>query len=1370
MKQHNRFINDYFISSTFRDMQQERDILNNRILPELRELANKSGRDISLVDLRWGISTEALDSEEGMRKVLSVCMELIDECMPYYIVLIGEKYGTVPSLGAQTLPAHMPLRENSSITEMEIYRAIQILEEQYADTEELPLIIAMRDPLPRERIGAEDLPRYVEEDPAAKKRLDALRAFLETKYAKYVFRYEADWDEARRQLRLSDSFAENMTARLKNQLIRFLGQHSGEPEQIRYLQDELYRKSAAKIFCGREDDKNRILQFAEQFGTEAERKVSALFLHGPSGTGKSTLMAYCAQQLWDRCGTVTVALFCGNGSSISGALELQQHLIRRLEAITGYRESREAAPNPEAGKRRLERQLDRLSGKHVIIFIDGLDCLYLSSGEQNLDFLPRPEHCKYIISTADERGIKDNLLTNASVMELTELSESDMAAMIDRHLHEMKKDLSQRNRRELIRILRYRTPLYLKLVLIRLSMLSQEDFARMDTGSGESYFAQLLQALPDREEELGVEILLLAGQRLNIPGIEELLFICSRIPGGCRTDDIVRITQNRLCPLDINIYLRYVSQLLSRDMDGVIRFTHSALERGARAMPWEDQRRLHLLCDYVQTLADGDLVKTRAFFQLCVLTSRPEDFGAYMANVFHGENQKALAGEVTADSLSDRIIESMKKYCRQYGPAEGYAFIRKMLQAAEKDSVEGLYRVISALLFSYDKLFEEFSATQIHALMRALFEDCIGILYPRKDHDWQYLRLVYVCCEQCSFRASDEAEREEYVQLFFRYCQELYEQVQPTFAHYDTLTHDLCMACKSVAALYERRNFRYCLSMYDRAIALAGQYDRQRSRKGKEPVFCEPEMRALKGAAVIDKAFLNRRIGWEEKQSLTDILTGAGYNLKKLLKAAEADLVEYAAVVPQEKKRPWAYSLLCEYYRYAGDFQKEAQSILCMIACAEQCYRKTGDILMLDTLRNGWLRLAMMEDPEKPVQKRISEMEKSLMYLRQIEKLDPGQHTHTLEKIKEMTLKQLFEWYFALIGERGKASAGSRLERCRLCGDFLTALGDDLPALLGAREGEQLLPKIGQFRSVCKGCIESTFTEAANAASGGRWDTAIEVAEAGHRLAVLLAQTLTDMETQLYQLWQFGNLLTISYRNKRQQCGAEYYEKELEYAVKLESYILHADDPAVREQVRSHFTVLELYRFTTARTQAWLHYVNWCLQPCTLVLHGPEGHAYKAKDQEKRREKLLKTAARYDRYRLPGQGIEYFMVRGSKNIPEDVWTTIGSFLSSHFEDRVWKDLLQRSDLLEAVTLEYVYQHGDRAKAGAIVANGYDDYMELPVMYLMRKYDRKAFERLFEKLKPICMKRHGRIIKKLRFDDQDVQAFLKELLSLRKGDL
>ena len=1368
MTQHNRFTNDYFISSTFRDMQQERDVLNNRILPELRELANKSGRDISLVDLRWGISTEALDSEEGMRKVLSVCMELIDECMPYYIVLIGEKYGTIPSLGAQTLPAKMPLRENSSITEMEIIRAIQILEERYADTEELPLIIAMRDPLPRERIGADYLPRYVEEDPAAKKRLDSLRAFLETKYAKYVFRYDADWDEERCQLRLSDSFAENMAARLKKQLIQFLEQYSGEPEQIRYLQDELYRKSAAKVFCGREDDKNRILQFAEQFGTGAERKVSALFLHGPSGTGKSTLLAYCAQQLWERRGTVTVALFCGNGSSISGALELQQHLIWRLEAVTGYREEREAAINLEVGKRRLERQLDRLSGKHVIIFIDGLDCLYLSSGEQNLDFLPKPEHCKYIISTADERGIKDNLLASAVVMELTELSESDMTAMIDRHLHEMKKDLSQRNRKELTRILRYRTPLYLKLVLIRLSMLSQEDFARMEAGSGESYFAQLLQALPDREEELGVEILLLAGQRLNIPGIEELLFICSRIPGGCRTDDIARITRNRLCPLDISIYLRYVSQLLSRDVDGVVRFTHSALERGARAMPWGDQRRLHLLCDYVQTRADADLVKTRAFFQLCMLTDRPEDFGSYMANVFHGENQQALAGEVTDYSLSDRIIESMKKYCRQYGAAEVYAFVQKVLRAAEKDSVEQLYRVISALLFSYDKLFEEFSALEINALMRELFDDCTRIIYSRKDHDWQYLRLVYVCCEQCSFRASNYSEREYYVQLFYRYCEELYEQVQPTFAHYDTLTHDMCMACKSVAALYERRDFCYSLSLYDRAIALAGQYDEQRRQRGKEPVFCEPEMRALRAAAVVAKAFVNKRIGWEEDQSVTNLLTGDGYNLKELLKAAEADMVKYAVVVPHEKKSPWVYSLLCEYYRYVGDRRKEEQSICYMIEYAEQRYGKTGDILMLDTLRNGWLRLAMIEDPEKPTKKRISEMEKSLMYLRHSEKLDRRQHAHTREKIKEVTLKPLFEWYFDLVGDYGEASAGSRLECCLLCGNFLTALGDDLPALLGAEEREQVLRKIRQFRSICKKCIESTFAEAANAASGGRWDTAIEVAEAGHRLTLLLAQTLTDVETELYQLWQFSNLLTISYRNKRQLCGFEYYEKELEYAVKLESYILHADDPAVREQVRGHYTVLELYRFTTAKTQAWLNYVDWCLKPCTVLFDGPEGHAYKAKDEEKRREKLLKTAAQYAYYRLPGQGIEYFRLRGSKSIPEDAWTTIGSFLASHFEDSVWKDLLQRSDLLEAVTLEYAYQHGDRAKARAIIANGYDDYMELPVMYLMRKYDRKGFESLFGKLKPICMKRHGRIIKKLRVDDGDVQAFLNELASLRKG--
>jgi preprotein translocase subunit SecA/nephrocystin-3 len=47
-----------FISSTFRDMQEERDILVKRIFPQLRKLCEERAITWTEVDLRWGITTE----------------------------------------------------------------------------------------------------------------------------------------------------------------------------------------------------------------------------------------------------------------------------------------------------------------------------------------------------------------------------------------------------------------------------------------------------------------------------------------------------------------------------------------------------------------------------------------------------------------------------------------------------------------------------------------------------------------------------------------------------------------------------------------------------------------------------------------------------------------------------------------------------------------------------------------------------------------------------------------------------------------------------------------------------------------------------------------------------------------------------------------------------------------------------------------------------------------------------------------------------------------------------------------------------------------------------------------------------------------
>ena len=63
-----------FISSTFRDFGEERDLLMKRVFPELRRRARDRFVEVIGVDLRWGI-TEA-EAERG--ETLPICLREIE--------------------------------------------------------------------------------------------------------------------------------------------------------------------------------------------------------------------------------------------------------------------------------------------------------------------------------------------------------------------------------------------------------------------------------------------------------------------------------------------------------------------------------------------------------------------------------------------------------------------------------------------------------------------------------------------------------------------------------------------------------------------------------------------------------------------------------------------------------------------------------------------------------------------------------------------------------------------------------------------------------------------------------------------------------------------------------------------------------------------------------------------------------------------------------------------------------------------------------------------------------------------------------------------------------------------------------------------
>lgn len=82
-----------FISSTFRDMDFERDLIKYKVIPLLNSYFRDRFVEIQAIDLRLGVNTEKMGEEESAKKVLNVCASSIDNARPFFIGLIGARYG-----------------------------------------------------------------------------------------------------------------------------------------------------------------------------------------------------------------------------------------------------------------------------------------------------------------------------------------------------------------------------------------------------------------------------------------------------------------------------------------------------------------------------------------------------------------------------------------------------------------------------------------------------------------------------------------------------------------------------------------------------------------------------------------------------------------------------------------------------------------------------------------------------------------------------------------------------------------------------------------------------------------------------------------------------------------------------------------------------------------------------------------------------------------------------------------------------------------------------------------------------------------------------------------------------------------------------
>lgn len=199
-------MNTIFVSSTFQDMQQERDLLRDRVLPLLKAEIRRYGRNIELCDLRWGVNSLGMERDDSDIKVLQVCFNEIDKAKPYFIVLLGDRYGWIPDesivkkiLGGKEMQD--PDYFGKSVTEMEIlYGALKAEkpEHVYFYFRKINNISVYNETNPSASL------RETERD---REHLESLKHRILKRFPERVHTYEVTWNPLKKEFDGMDFFA-----------------------------------------------------------------------------------------------------------------------------------------------------------------------------------------------------------------------------------------------------------------------------------------------------------------------------------------------------------------------------------------------------------------------------------------------------------------------------------------------------------------------------------------------------------------------------------------------------------------------------------------------------------------------------------------------------------------------------------------------------------------------------------------------------------------------------------------------------------------------------------------------------------------------------------------------------------------------------------------------------------------------------------------------------------------------------------------------------------------------------------------------------------------------------------------------------------
>ncbi|XP_066932772.1 LOW QUALITY PROTEIN: TPR repeat-containing protein DDB_G0287407-like [Clytia hemisphaerica] len=361
-----------FVSSTFKDFLNEREILVKELFPDLRLWCEERKLRLIECDLKWGVPIGTTGSE-----TIQICLGELDRCceenhVPFFLNLCAERVGWIPTSEELTanLTSHYGWVHGLSITEMEIvHGALRKMN---------PNALFMI----READSLEGLPDHiVEAFKESNERSVEKLSMLKTKVAE-AFPSNHHFYQVKGNYVKDDDNRENVTFEglngdfyqkvfLFQKRIEMLYPLEDSPEDPIEVQREAhltFMETRSKSVLGRDQQLGEIQDYIRN-----DQTYSPLVLVGQSGAGKSSIIARSARDVCDMIddGQLSGKVFVHFVGATPGSTDLVSFLKRIVAELSP--DNKESISDLQGYVQLVCRLLSKEEIGPVYLFIDAIN-------------------------------------------------------------------------------------------------------------------------------------------------------------------------------------------------------------------------------------------------------------------------------------------------------------------------------------------------------------------------------------------------------------------------------------------------------------------------------------------------------------------------------------------------------------------------------------------------------------------------------------------------------------------------------------------------------------------------------------------------------------------------------------------------------------------------------------------------------------------------------------------------------------------------------------------------------------------------------------------------------------------------------------